>query len=121
MSNTANKKTFCFEKIKYILDENQLLEAIQKIATLCQSQNSLENEMTSKRKMFILKDFWQQVHNICIAGFFGIATYFYNFYQLLESIQCLYHLPKLKAIRLKVSVMKNVYKIYKPLNYFALL
>ena len=37
MSNTTNKKTFYFEIIKYILDENQLLEAAQKIATLRQS------------------------------------------------------------------------------------
>ena len=37
MSNTANKKIFSFEIIKYILEENQLLEAVQKIATLCQS------------------------------------------------------------------------------------
>ena len=48
-----------------------------------------------------------------IAGFFRIATFSYNFYRLLENIQCFYHLPKLKAIRLKVSVMKNVYKICK--------
>ena len=37
MSNAANKKTFYFEIIKYILDENQHLEAVQKIATLSQS------------------------------------------------------------------------------------
>ena len=37
LSNTANKNTFYFETIKYMLDENQLLEVVQKIATLCQS------------------------------------------------------------------------------------
>ena len=31
------KKTFYFEVTKSILDENQLFEAAQKIATLCQS------------------------------------------------------------------------------------
>ena len=71
-------------------------------------------------KMFILKDFWPQVHNIWIADFFVMATFFYNFYRLLENIQCFYHLPKLKDITLKVSIMKNVYKICKPLKYFAL-
>ena len=58
--------------------------------------------------------------DICIAVFFIMATFFYNFYQLLDNIQCFYHLPKLKAITLKASMMKNVYKIYKPLKYFAL-
>ena len=51
-----------------MLDENQLLEAIQKIATLCQSWKSLENEMSTKRKMFVSEDFLSQVYNICIAG-----------------------------------------------------
>ena len=77
--------------------------------------------MPTKRKMFILKDFWPQVHNICVEGFFIIATFFCNFYRLVENIQCFYHLPKLKAITLTVSMMKHVYKIYKPLKYFALL
>ena len=99
-----------------ILNENKLLEAVHKIALLCQSLKPLENEMLAKRKIFILKTFWSQVHNIYIAGFFRIATFPYNFYRLLENIQCFYHLPKLKAIRLKVSVMKNVYKFYKPLK-----
>ena len=71
--------------------------------------------------MFILKDFWPPVLNICVEGFFIIATFFYNFYRLLENIQCFYHLRKLKAITLTVSMMKHVYKIYKPLKYFALL
>ena len=42
-----------------------------------------------------------QVHNICIAGFFIMAAFFYNIYRPLENIQCFYHLPKLKAITLK--------------------
>ena len=37
--------------------------------------------MPTKKKMFILKDFWVQFHNICIAGFFRKATFFYNFYR----------------------------------------
>ena len=77
--------------------------------------------MNAERKMFILKDFWPQVRNICIAGFFIMATFLYNFYRLLENIPRLYHHSELKAITLKVSMMKNVYKIYKPLKYFALL
>ena len=55
------------------------------------------------------KVFWPQV----IGGFFIIATFFYNFYRLLENIQCFYHLPKLKSMTLKVSMTKIVYKIFK--------
>ena len=35
MPNATNKKTFYFEIIKYILDENQLLQAAQKKSFLC--------------------------------------------------------------------------------------
>ena len=31
--------------------------------------------MPMKRKMFILKDFWPQVHNTCRAGFFRTVTF----------------------------------------------
>ena len=57
LSSTTNKKTFYFEIIKYILDENQLLEAAQKVGIRCHSQKSLENEMPTKRKIIILKVF----------------------------------------------------------------
>ena len=64
LSNTANKKTFCFEIIKYIFDEKQLLEVATKNSFSVPVLKSLENEMPTNRKMFILKDFWSQVQNI---------------------------------------------------------
>ena len=68
--------------------------------------------MPTKSKMFILKDFWPQFHNDCIAGFFRIANFFYNFYWFFftDFYQCFYQLPKLKTIQLNVSIMQNVYK-----------
>ena len=56
MLNTANKKDL-FSNNKYILDENQLFKATQKIATMQQFWKLLEKEMSMKRKTLIFKDF----------------------------------------------------------------
>ena len=50
MSNTASKKAFYFEIIRYILDENQLLEAVQKnsysvpVLKIIRKRNAYEKE-----------------------------------------------------------------------------
>ena len=54
-----------------------------------------------------------QIHNICIPGFFIMATFFYNIYRPLENIQCFYHLPKLKAILTSNFGIRGIFLILK--------
>ena len=61
---------------------------------------------------------WQYLYD---RLFETIATFSEQLLPTAWEYSMFYHLPKLKAIRLKLSAMKNVYRIYKLLKYFTLL
>ena len=85
-------KNILFWKNRYILDENQLLEAVEK--------NSYYVPMYEKINVYF-QGFWPQVHNICRVGFFRIAIFSEHLLPIPCEYSMLLPLSKIKSQNIK--------------------